>query len=38
MSIASLQSCISTDPILQDIQEKALLAVNDVTALLSQGN
>jgi hypothetical protein len=38
MSIASLQSCISTDPILQDIQQKALLAVQDVTDLLSQDN
>ena len=38
MSIASLQSCIATDTILQDIQKKALLAVNDVTNFLSQNN
>lgn len=38
MSVALLESRISTDPILRNIQEKALLAVKEVTDLLAQGN
>jgi hypothetical protein len=37
MLISSLETNISTDPTLQDIQAKALLAANDVTDLLAQG-
>jgi len=38
MAIALLQSHISIEPFLQDIQSRALLATNDVTDLLSHSN
>ncbi len=37
MSIALCESRITTDPILQAIQEQAFLAAKEVTYLLSEG-